>query len=621
MTTDTLAPVLDIVLLARQPRSDLANQRLRAAMVFLLPMLLTLAVVAGWPLARSIYFSFTDTSLTNLYGGHWVGFANYLSWATIKSSGKTIYFGVLADPVWWNAVWNTVRFAVVSVTLEALLGMGVALMLNAEFPGRGIVRAAILIPWAIPTIVSAKMWAWMLNDQFGIINDIGLRLGLLSEKVAWTANDATSMIAVLVVDIWKTTPFMALLILAGLQMIPKDIYEAADVDGVHPVKQFFRITLPLVRPALMVAVIFRLLDAMRIFDLVSHQDHERAGARKPVRLRQVRLRLDRLNAAVPDPGRVRRDLYVARPGALRRRRKIMDAVELRHILWTSTKWTVFYAAVAVLVIVSVFPFYYAILTSFKTGTELFNITYLPTSFTLDNYRTALFQGSFMLNFLNSIIVSAAVVIISLLMAVTAAYALSRVRFRGRTTILMIILSVSMFPQIAVLAGLFELIRYVKVDDLTVLGLHFGKIQLYNTSFAVIFADMIFTLPFTVWVLTTFMRDLPVEIEEAAIVDGASPWTIIRRVFLPLMWPALVTTGLLAFIAAWNEFLFALTFLSSNTTRTVTVAIAMLTGSNEHEIPWGVIMAASVMVTVPLVVLVLIFQRKIISGLTAGGVKG
>ena len=299
----------------------------------------------------------------------------------------------------------------------------------------------------------------------------------------------------------------------------------------------------------------------------------------------------------------------------------MDAADLHHRLWTAFKWTVFYAAVALLVIISVFPFYYAILTSFKSGTELFKVTYLPTSFSLENYRQALFQGSFALNFLNSIVVSAAVVVISLLMAVTAAYALSRVRFRGRSAILLVILSVSMFPQIAVLAGLFELIRYVRVDDLTILGVHLGKFQLYNTPFAVIFADMIFTLPFTVWVLTTFMRDLPVEIKEAAIVDGASPWIIIRRVFLPLMWPALVTTGLLAFIAAWNEFVFALTFLSSNSTRTVTVAIALLTGSNQFEIPWGIIMAASVMVTIPLLVLVLIFQRKIISGLTAGGVKG
>ncbi|TIV16810.1 MAG: carbohydrate ABC transporter permease, partial [Mesorhizobium sp.] len=133
--------------------------------------------------------------------------------------------------------------------------------------------------------------------------------------------------------------------------------------------------------------------------------------------------------------------------------------------------------------------------------------------------------------------------------------------------------------------------------------------------------MIFTLPFTVWVLTTFVRDLPVEVEEAAILDGAGPWTILTRIFLPLLWPALATTGLLAFISAWNEFLFALTFTSTNTQRTVPVAIALLSGNSQFEIPWGNIMAASVIVTVPLVALVLIFQRRIVSGLTAGGVKG
>jgi trehalose/maltose transport system permease protein len=270
------------------------------------------------------------------------------------------------------------------------------------------------------------------------------------------------------------------------------------------------------------------------------------------------------------------------------------------------KRSLFYLLVIVIVVVSIFPFYYAILTSFKSGTALFQINYFPTSFSLANYTSVLTTGSFVRNLGNSLLISSVVVALSLLLAVTASFALSRVRFRGRSTLLFMILAVSMFPQIAVLAGLFELIRF------------FG---IFNTPFALIFAYMIFTLPFTVWVLTTFMRDLPIEIEEAAIVDGASPWVIITKVFMPLMWPALVTTGLLAFIAAWNEFLFALTFTSSNETRTVPVAIALLSGSSQYEIPWGNIMAASVIVTVPLVVLVLIFQRKIISGLTAGGVKG
>lgn len=265
MATDILST--PAVSRKQNARSELMQQRVRAARWFLLPMMIALAVVAGWPLLRSIYFSFTDASLNDLYGAEWIGFGNYLSVRTLDS-GRTIYRGLLVDPAWWNAVWNTVKFSFWSVLWETVLGMIVALVLNAEFRGRGLVRAAILIPWAIPTIVSAKMWSWMLNDQFGILNDLGIRLGLLSQKVAWTASADTAMTAVLIVDIWKTTPFMALLILAGLQMIPRDIYEAADIDGVHPVKQFFRITLPLVRPALMVAIIFRVLDALRIFDLI-----------------------------------------------------------------------------------------------------------------------------------------------------------------------------------------------------------------------------------------------------------------------------------------------------------------------------------------------------------------
>ncbi len=266
----------------------------------------------------------------------------------------------------------------------------------------------------------------------------------------------------------------------------------------------------------------------------------------------------------------------------------------------------FYALVVVIVVFSVFPFYYAIVTSFATGTELFKVNYWPKVFSWANYETVLGGRNFVRSIGNSVFIATTTVIFALFLAVTASYALARVRFRGRGFLLMAILAVSMFPQIAVLAGLFELVRFLGI---------------FNTPWAMILSYVIFTLPFTVWVLTTFMRDLPVEIEEAAIVDGATPWIIITKVFLPLLWPALVTTGLLAFIGAWNEFLFALTFTSSETTRTVPVAIALLSGASQQEIPWGPIMAASVIVTVPLIILVLIFQRKIVAGLTAGGVKG
>nr|WP_244265713.1 sugar ABC transporter permease [Pseudovibrio hongkongensis] len=225
-------------------------------------MMTVLGVVAGWPLVRTIWLGFTDANLVDLSVTEFIGIENYYA----VYDGEA--FGLLVDPEWWNAVWNTLWFSVISVSLETALGMAVALVLNLQFKGRGLVRAAVLVPWAIPTIVSAKMWSWMLHDQLGIINELLMGVGLIAEPIAWTANPDTAMWAVIMVDVWKTTPFMALLILAGLQMLPGDIYEAAKVDGVHPVKVFFKVTLPLIRPALVVAVVFRALDALRIFDLI-----------------------------------------------------------------------------------------------------------------------------------------------------------------------------------------------------------------------------------------------------------------------------------------------------------------------------------------------------------------
>jgi trehalose/maltose transport system permease protein len=266
----------------------------------------------------------------------------------------------------------------------------------------------------------------------------------------------------------------------------------------------------------------------------------------------------------------------------------------------------FYLFLLVIVLYTVFPFYWAIVSSLKTGSELFKVEFWPPQPAWDNYVAVFREQPFGRNILNSVFVASSTVLLSLTLAVAAAYALGRIQFRGRTLLLFVVLGVSMFPQIAVLSGMFELIR---------------AMGLYNNLIALTLSYMIFTLPFTVWVLTTFMRELPKELEEAAIVDGAKPYTIVTKVFMPLMGPALATTGLLAFIAAWNEFLFALTFTLTGEQRTVPVAIALISGASSYELPWGNIMAASVIVTVPLIVLVLIFQRRIVSGLTAGAVKG
>ena len=266
-----------------------------------------------------------------------------------------------------------------------------------------------------------------------------------------------------------------------------------------------------------------------------------------------------------------------------------------------------YLISAIVVVVSVYPFIYAISTSLKTGTALFGTELIPSKADLRNY-VALFEGvqPFGKSLVNSILVAVLTVGFAMLMGVTAAYALGRIRFKGKGLLLVCILGVSMFPQVAVLSGMFELIQ---------------SLGLYNKALGLVLPYTIFTLPFTVWILTTFMRELPGELEEAAIMDGCGPLRIIFQVFMPLLWPALVSTGLLAFIGAWNEFMFALTFVVSDTERTVPVAISLIAGATAFEIPWGTIMAGSVIVTVPLLLLVFFFQKRIVSGLTAGAVKG
>jgi trehalose/maltose transport system permease protein len=263
-------------------------------------------------------------------------------------------------------------------------------------------------------------------------------------------------------------------------------------------------------------------------------------------------------------------------------------------------------AVTLVVLYTLFPFYWAVVSSLKSGADLFDVALLPLHPSFDNYVAMFREQPFARNILNSFLVALSTVAVSLSLALTAAYALGRVAFAGRSFLLIVVLGVSMFPQVAVLSGLFELIR---------------ALGLYNNLLALTFSYLIFTLPFTTWVLTTFMRELPRDLEEAAVVDGATPWIVLTRIFLPLMGPALAATGLLAFIVAWNEFLFALTFTLTDDTRTVPVAIALITGASQYELPWGKIMAASVTVTLPLVILVLVFQRRIVSGLMAGAVKG
>ena len=232
---------------------DLYARQKRLAWFLITPSVLVVLVIIAYPTIQVFVYSFMKYKLDGVTPPSFVGWDNYSY--------------VLSDPDWWSAVSNTLIFTVVSVILECVLGLTVAMVANSKFKGRTILRVAILVPWAIPTVVSSKVWSWMVNDIYGVVNIVLTDLHILPQKIAWMATPATALPVIVAVDVWKTTPFMALLLLAGLQLIPKDLYEAGSIDGANKVRQFWAITLPLVTPTLLVALVFRTLDALRVFDI------------------------------------------------------------------------------------------------------------------------------------------------------------------------------------------------------------------------------------------------------------------------------------------------------------------------------------------------------------------
>jgi trehalose/maltose transport system permease protein len=268
----------------------------------------------------------------------------------------------------------------------------------------------------------------------------------------------------------------------------------------------------------------------------------------------------------------------------------------------------FWLMIAFIIVYTLFPFYWAIVSSLTPTNDLYvtPVNFWPQTITFEHYETVFTDSNFMRALLNSAIVSTAVVLLALLFGTLGAYALGRLHFRGRTIILYLILSMTMFPGIAILGSLFQMMQ---------------RFNAYNTLWGLVVVYLTFTLPFTVWVLTNFFRAMPAELEQAALVDGATPMKALWQILMPLAVPGMVTTALLAFIAAWSEYLFARTFTLTERSKTVQVAIADFTGNQPFELPFAVRMAAAVVVTVPLLVGVLIVQRRIVAGLTAGGVMG
>jgi multiple sugar transport system permease protein len=271
-----------------------------------------------------------------------------------------------------------------------------------------------------------------------------------------------------------------------------------------------------------------------------------------------------------------------------------------------TRQVLLWVAVAAICVFCLMPFYWLINVSLKTGPDLSSADLLPPSPSLDNYASIFENDDFTAALRNSVIVTSITTALALIFGSFAAYALARLRFRLKFLILAVVLSISTFPPIAIAAPIFKL---------------WTDIGLYNTYTGLIVPYLTFALPLAIYILASFFKEIPKELEEAALVDGATHFQAFRKVVLPLAAPGLVTAGLLTAFFVWNEFLLAVTLTSSPSAFTVPVAVANFTGSTEFEVPLGTISAASVVITIPLVVLVIVFQKRIVAGMTAGAVKG
>jgi multiple sugar transport system permease protein len=240
-------------------KEEFGNPERRTAYYMVLPSLLIIVLIAFFPILYGIALSLTDSTISGF--GSFIGLENYIE--------------MFQNPDFLEGFYNTVIFTVVSVTMEFVIGLGIALAINRAFRGRGLVRAAVLVPWAFPTVISAVMWRLMFQSQVGIVQYVADTIGIISEPIL--SSRTLLLVAAILVDVWKTTPFMALLLLAGLQVIPGEVYEAARVDGANVIQRFFQITLPLLKGAILVAVLFRTLDSYRVYDLfwvMSNQELE-----------------------------------------------------------------------------------------------------------------------------------------------------------------------------------------------------------------------------------------------------------------------------------------------------------------------------------------------------------
>ena len=622
----------------------------KVAYPFILPMVLIMGGLILWPFIDAIRIS--TTQLNFLTGKtSYVGFDNYA-----RLPGNSDYLLSLN---------NTVTFTFWSILIKFITGMTIALLLNSRLPWRNVISGIMLLPWIVPEVVTALTWRSIYDPLFGGLNPILSSLGWIDRPVGWLSDPNLAMMSIITVNVWKGIPFFVLLLLAGLKAVDREQLEAANIDGASAIQRFRHVILPSMRYVIIVTLLLSFISTFNQFalpylltqggpsgatKLYSILAYEKAigslqygpgtaiafsvaplmaviiwllarfmrADDKKARSKSEKGLGDKIGAAFGRGMSLFLDVvfwplemvvkgFQALTGRIRVARGLPpDRPVLKRAGQRRLSLTMRLAILIPFLLFVLFPFYWVIITSLKSTPQISErrSIYWPDPFTLDQYKSLVNETPFLLWLGNSALIAFAATIVSVSFAALAAYALSRLKFRGAGVLTTVLLITYLLPGTLLFIPLYQILN---------------AIGLINTYGALIVTYPTFLMPFATWVLLGYFRSIPVELEEAAMIDGASRLYTFWKITLPLAAPAILSVTLFAFTNAWNEFLFAFVFIQSETLRTLPIGLQSLVVGD--ILPWGKLMAASLLTAVPVAALYVYAQRYLTEGLTVGGVKG
>jgi multiple sugar transport system permease protein len=624
----------------------------KVALPFVLPLVIIMAGLIFWPFINAILLSFTTRNIITRTD-QFVGLKNYqLLWKDADFRG---------------AVNNTILFTVVSIVCKFVVGMTIALLLNSKLPFRNLLTGIMLLPWIVPEVVTAMAWRSIYDPIFGGLNPILLNLGLIDHPRGWLSEPQLAMPSVISVNIWKGIPFYTILLLAGLKAIDKELYEAAEVDGADAVKRFRHITLPGLKYVIIVTLLLSTISTFNTFGLVylmtgggpggvtrlySILAYERAivglrfgpGAAVALSMAPVlaifilllarfmrhdpasrtdETRMDRafgwvggglnvvldvifwpveqlaqgvirLLAVLSAPFKASRSAVTRTQPLFKRAQREQLGVGLRMLLLLPLLFFV------------LFPFYWIIITSFKTDLQIqqYRSIFWPEPWTIEQFQSLLLKTPYLTWFRNTVIVATTSTVLSVSLAALAGYALARLKFLGANMLTTVLLITYLLPGALLFIPLYRILV---------------NLGIINSYAALIVTYPTFLMPFATWVMLGYYRSIPEDLEDAAMIDGATRLGAFLRITLPLAAPALLSVTLFAFTNAWNEFLFAFVFITSESLKTLPVGLQLLVFGDIY--PWGKMMGAALLMAIPVMIVYIYAQRYLVEGLTAGSVKG